>query len=188
MNQPFSFKHTEIDDVLLINPFISSDDRGGFIKDYSRQIFLENGIDYYLMEVFYTISKKGVIRAIHFQRENQQPKLVRCIHGKIFDVVVDLRKRSSTFGKWISFELSDKNNYEILVPKGCGHGYLVLDEAIVSYKCAEKFYKEYDDGIIWNDTDLNINWPINEVNEIILSEKDKQLQTFSNFKKKYSGF
>ncbi len=188
MIQKFNFKKATIDGVILIDPFIAYDERGSFLKDYSRETFKDNGIDHDLKEVFYTSSHKGVIRAIHFQREKQQAKLVRCVHGHIFDIICDLRKDSATFGQWIGFDLSDKNHQQILIPEGCGHGYLVIEPSIVSYKCAEKFYGEYDDGIMWNDERLGIDWPLHKVDQVILSEKDKNLQTFKEFVEKYKGF
>lgn len=190
----FSFNKTEIEGLIEITPFNTSDIRGEFIKDYSKEIFKQNNIDYNLQEVFYTVSHKGVIRAIHFQREKQQPKLVRCIQGHIYDVVVDLRKESSTFKKYLAFHLTGENKRELLIPAGCGHGYLVIEPSIVSYKCAEKFISEYDDGIIWNDKDLAIDWHIDNlgggmsINDIILADKDKNLQTFKEFTAKYGGF
>ncbi|MDR2884071.1 MAG: dTDP-4-dehydrorhamnose 3,5-epimerase [Deferribacteraceae bacterium] len=187
MIQKFSFNKTEIDGLILIKPFVAYDERGYFIKDYNKKLFLENGIEHELKEVFYAHSRKGVIRGIHFQRERQQAKLVRCISGNIYDVIVDLRKGSSTFGKWQGFELSEANKDVLYVPSGCGHGYIVLENAIVSYKCAEDFYGEYDDGIIWNDKDLNINWGTDRVSELTLSDKDKALQTFEEFKSRYGG-
>lgn len=191
MVRPFEFKNTEIDGLIEVTPFDAEDIRGSFTKDYSKEIFSANGINYNLEEVFYTTSYKGVIRALHFQRVKQQPKLVRCIHGHIFDVVVDLRKDSPTFKKWIAFELTGENKKEILIPAGCAHGYLVLEESIVSYKCAEKFYGEYDDGIMWNDIDINVKWPIELVGgmqNIILADKDKNLQSFAEFMDTYGGF
>ncbi len=182
MIQKFSFKELDLKGAYLIKPFISIDQRGSFIKDYSKETFEENGIYHDLKEVFYTSSKKGVIRAIHFQRVKQQAKLVRCISGKIYDVIVDLRKSSSTFGMWQGFYLSSENHDQILIPEGFGHGYLAIELSVVSYKCAEKFYGEYDDGIIWNDQEIAIDWPLELVNEIVLSEKDKNLQSFSDYK------
>lgn len=190
MNRVFSFKETDIKGVIEVIPFNVDDVRGCFTKDYSKEIFANNGINYDLEEVFYTTSHRGVIRALHFQRVKQQPKLVRCIYGHIYDVVVDLRKDSCTFKKWLGFDLSGENQKELLVPAGCAHGYLVFEESVVSYKCAEKFYGEYDDGIVWNDTDINISWPIEKIggiNNIILADKDKRLQTFSEFINKYKG-
>jgi dTDP-4-dehydrorhamnose 3,5-epimerase len=185
MIQQFSFEKTQFDSVILIKPFIAFDERGYFIKDYSHEVFEKNGITHNLQEVFYTSSHKGVIRAIHFQREKQQPKLVRCVKGSVFDVVVDLRKDSPTLGQWEAFELNDENKNEVLVPPHFGHGYLVLEESIVSYKCAEKFYGEYDDGIIWNDRDINVSWPLERIENIILSEKDETLQSFAEYKSRY---
>lgn len=178
-------ENTKLEGVKLITPFCASDERGCLIKDYSKELFERDGICHELKEIFYTVSNRGVIRAIHFQRVKEQAKLVRCISGRIFDVVVDLRKESQTFGKWEMFELTGENQKEILVPEHFGHGYLVAKESIVSYKCAEQFCGEYDDGIIWNDPDINIKWPVELVENIILSEKDKGLQTFLEFKNKY---
>lgn len=185
MIQKFSFEELDLKGAYLIKPFIAVDERGSFTKDYSKEAFEENGITYDLKEVFYTNSKKGVIRAIHFQRVKQQAKLVRCISGKIYDVIVDLRKSSSTFGEWRGFYLSSENNHQLLIPEGFGHGYLVIEPSVVSYKCAEKFYGEYDDGIVWNDAELKIEWPINLVDKIILSDKDMNLQSFREFINKY---
>jgi dTDP-4-dehydrorhamnose 3,5-epimerase len=184
MDRNFSIKELPIGGVYEIIPFVSNDARGCFIKDYSQQFMQDNGIKFELKEVFYTISKPATIRAIHFQNTKQQAKLVRVIKGRILDICVDLRADSSSYGKWIGLELSDKNQKELLIPKGCGHGYIVFEESIVSYKCDEKFYAEYDDGIIWNDKTLNIDWQIEQFNEIIISDKDKQLQTFEEFSKK----
>lgn len=191
MNQKFAFEKTEIEGLIKVTPFNADDIRGCFTKDYSKEVFRANGIEHNLEEVFYTTSYKGVIRALHFQREKQQPKLVRCIYGHVYDVVVDLRKDSATFKKWLGFDLIGQEHNEILVPAGCAHGYLVLEDSIVSYKCGEKFYGEYDDGILWNDEDIAIKWPIEKVggiDKIILSDKDKELQTFSRFMELYGGF
>lgn len=184
MIQRFEFHPTKIEGLIEVTPFNTDDVRGCFTKDYSKEIFEANGITHDLAEVFYTTSHKGVIRALHFQRVMQQPKLVRCIWGHVYDVVVDLRVDSPTFKEWLAFELTGVNRKEILIPAGCAHGYLVLEESIVSYKCSEKFYGEYDDGIIWNDPDICIDWPlhlIGGVNNIILSQKDKKLQTLQEF-------
>lgn len=191
MDQKFEFQKTAIDGVLTVKAFNADDLRGCFTKDYSREVFEANGISYKLEEVFYTTSHKGVIRAIHFQREKQQPKLVRCIYGHVWDVVVDLRKDSPTFRKWQAFDLIGNQHNEILVPAGCGHGYLVLEESIVSYKCAEKFYGEYDDGIRWNDSNIAVKWPLEKIGgpeNVIVSDKDAHLQSFEEFVSKYGGF
>ena len=191
MNQKFEFQGTAIPGLIEVTPFNADDIRGCFTKDYSKEVFEANGIHHDLAEVFYTTSHKGVIRALHFQRVKQQPKLVRCIWGHVWDVVVDLRKDSPTFKKWLSFDLTGENHNEILVPAGCAHGYLVLKDSIVSYKCGEKFYGEYDDGILWSDPDIGVTWPLDLVggpDRVILAEKDKGLQTFAEFMSAYGGF
>lgn len=189
--QKWEFQKLDLEGAYLITPFYSDDNRGGFLKDYSLEMFENNGIHYELKETFYTISHKGVIRAIHFQRIKQQAKLVRCVKGKVYDVIIDLRKDSPTFMKWQGFYLSGDNMKELLVPEGFGHGYLVIEDSIVSYKCAEKFYGEYDDGIRYDDPDLGIIWPYEEIGgkqNIINSVKDDNLQSYKEFMNSYDQF
>lgn len=191
MNQKFEFHETMISGLIEVTPFNADDIRGCFTKDYSKEVFEQNGIHYDLAEIFYTTSHKGVIRALHFQRVKQQPKLVRCIYGHVYDVVVDLRKDSPTFKKWLGFDLIGEKHNEILVPAGCAHGYLVLEPSIVSYKCSEKFYGEYDGGIKWNDPDINVKWPLEKIGGIenlILADKDKNLPTWAEFEKQFGAF
>ncbi len=189
--QKWEFIKLDLKDAYLIKPFYADDIRGGFIKDYSKEVFEQNGITHDLKEVFYTISHKGVIRALHFQNVKQQPKLVRCVSGKVYDVIMDLRKDSPTFGKWQGFYLSGENMDELLVPAGFGHGYLVLEDSIVSYKCSEKFYGEYDSGIKYDDPDLGIEWPYDLIggkDKVINSVKDDNLQSFKEFMDNYNKF
>ena len=189
--QKWNFEKLELEGAYKITPFFADDIRGGFIKDYSKEVFEQNGISHDLKEVFYTISHKGVIRAMHFQRVKQQPKLVRCVKGKVYDVIIDLRKDSPTFKKWMGFYLSGENMVELLVPAGFGHGYLVLEDSIVSYKCSEKFYGEYDSGIRYDDPDMGIVWPFEEIggkDKVINSEKDDNLQSFKTFIENYKDF
>lgn len=191
MIQKFEFHETKIAGLIEITPFNADDIRGCFTKDYSKEVFEANGIHHDLAEVFYTTSHRGVIRALHFQRVMQQPKLVRCIWGHVWDVVVDLRKDSPTFKQWLAFDLAGEQHNEILVPAGCAHGYLVLEDSIVSYKCSEKFYSEYDDGIMWNDPDINVQWPLKKIGglkHLIIADKDKNLQSFQSFMSTYGGF
>lgn len=183
----FKFNKIDLEGAYLISAFHSEDERGKLIKDYNLDIFKAQGINYNLKETFYTISKKGVIRAIHFQLGKQQAKLIRCISGKVYDVIVDLRTDSSTFGQWRGFYLSGNEYKEILVPEYFGHGYLVIEDSIVSYKCAEVFYEEGDSGIMYNDSDINISWPfelINGKDNLIISEKDKNLMSFKEYSNK----
>lgn len=191
MIQKFAFHETEIPGLIEVTPFNAEDIRGCFTKDYSKEVFEANGIRHDLAEVFYTTSYKGVIRALHFQRVHQQPKLVRCIHGHVWDVVVDLRKDSPSFKKWLSFDLTGENHKEVLIPAGCAHGYLVLEDSVVSYKCGEKFYGEYDDGILWNDPDIGVQWPLERIGggeKLILADKDKNLQSFAQLMEHYDEF
>lgn len=191
MTHKFEFHEAGIPGLVEVTPFNVEDIRGCFTKDYSKEVFEANNIHHELAEVFYTTSHKGVIRALHFQRVKQQPKLVRCIWGHVWDVVVDLRKDSPTFKKWLSFDLTGENRKELLIPAGCAHGYLVLEQSVVSYKCGEKFYGEYDDGILWNDPDIGVKWPLELIGgeaQAILAEKDKNLQSFSEFMNTYGGF
>lgn len=191
MIQKFEFHETMISGLIEVTPFNADDIRGCFTKDYSKVVFEQNGIHYDLAEIFYTTSHKGVIRALHFQRVKQQPKLVRCIYGHVYDVVVDLRKDSPSFKKWLGFDLIGEKHNEILVPAGCAHGYLVLEPSIVSYKCSEKFYGEYDGGIKWNDPDINVKWPLEKIGgieKLILADKDKNLPTWAEFEKQFGAF
>lgn len=189
--QQWKFEELKLKGAYLITPFYSNDNRGGFVKDYSKEVFRKNGIEHILKEVFYTISRKGVIRAIHFQNIKQQPKLVRCISGHVFDVIIDLRKNSPTFMQWQGFDLTGDNMKELLVPAGFGHGYLVLEDSVVSYKCSEDFYGEFDSGIRFDDEDLNVSWPFDKIGgkeNLILSAKDENLQSFKDFLNNYNLF
>ena len=157
MIQKFDFQGTSFPGAYRITPFYANDERGALIKDYNVDVFKANGIRHELKEVFYTISHKGVLRAFHFQQIRQQAKLVRCISGHVYDVIVDLRIDSPTFGKWEGFDLMGENMLCLYVPEFFGHGYLVLEDSIVSYKCGEVFYEEGDSGIIYNDTDIGVD-------------------------------
>lgn len=185
MVEKFSFEESELKGAYVIRPFYATDERGGFIKDYNVDEFKRHGIEHELKEVFYTISYKGVIRALHFQLGHQQAKLVRCVKGRVYDVIVDLRKDSPTFGQWRGYELSEENRRELYVPQYFGHGYLVLEDSIVSYKCGEVFYGEGDSGIMYNDPDIGVEWPFEEiggVENMIISEKDENLMSLKDYK------
>lgn len=187
MVQKFAFEKSELEGAYVITPFYASDERGGFVKDYNVDIFAANGIKHELKEVFYTISKKGVIRAIHFQLGKQQAKLVRCVSGRIYDVIVDLRPDSSTYGQWRGYELTGDNMKCLYVPEFFGHGYLVLEDSIVSYKCNEVFYSEGDSGIMYNDPEIAVDWDFSCIggkDKLIISEKDKHLMSFAEYTEK----
>ena len=186
MIEKFAFEELPLKGSYKIQPFFADDHRGGFVKDYNVDVFRANGIEHDLKEVFYTISKKGVIRATHFQLVKQQAKLVRCIKGHVYDVIVDLRKESPTFGQWMGFDLTEDNRTELLVPERFGHGYLVLEDSVVSYKCGEVFYGEGDSGIMYDDKDIGIVWPFEKIGgkeNLIISDKDLKLMSFADYKK-----
>lgn len=184
MIQKWEFKELELEGAYLIKPFYAIDDRGGLIKDYNFDVFKDNGIDYELKETFYTISKRGVIRSTHFQLKKPQPKLMRCISGKVWYVMVDLRKGSKTYGKWIHFDLNGDDVVSLLVPSGFGQGYLALEDSVMSYKAAEVFYELGDSGITYNDPDIGIEWPFELIGgkeNLIISEKDLKLMSFKEY-------
>ena len=185
----FFVEETNIEGLKVIIPFYAEDDRGFYIKTYERDIFKSLGMDIDIQELCGSISKKGVLRGLHFQTKYAQSKLVRCAYGEIYDVAVDLRPESKSFGKWYGIFLSHINKKMLFIPSGFAHGILAMTEdAVLSYHSSEKYIKDYDSGIIWNDTDLNITWPINKVNgNIILSEKDKKLQSFKEYCSKMIG-
>lgn len=187
MIQKWEFNELELKGAYLIKPFYATDDRGGLIKDYNIETFKANGIDYELKETFYTISKRGVIRSTHFQLEIPQPKLMRCISGKVWYIMVDLRPESDTYGKWLHFDLRGDDVTSLLVPAGFGQGYLVLEDSVMSYKAADVFYGPGDAGIMYNDPDIGIEWPFELIGgkeNLIISEKDLNLMSFKEYTEK----
>ena len=170
---PFHFKNLSIPEVILIEPVVLRDGRGFFMEIYKYSDFSKVGIKEYFVQCNYSRSSKDVLRGLHYQKNPKaQGKLVHCIRGSILDVAVDIRKGSPTFGKWVSSELSYENNHMLYIPPGFAHGFLVLSEsADVIYKCTSEYSPENDRGIIWNDPDINISWPVKMP---IISEKDKR--------------
>lgn len=170
----------DIEGLCVIVPKIFIDDRGYFMETYSQKDMEEVGIENLtFVQDNQSRSIKGVLRGLHFQKEHPQTKLVRVINGKVYDVAVDMRPTSRTYGKWCGVLLSAENRRQFLIPKGFAHGFLVLsDVAEFCYKCDDFYHPEDEDGIIWNDKDINIEWPIRKDMEIILSEKDKKWLTF----------
>ncbi len=172
---PFEFIKTEIPEVVLIKPKVFKDERGFFMETYKKSEFERAGIPINFVQDNHSKSTKYVLRGLHFQKEPfGQGKLVRCIKGKIFDVAVDIRKNSPTFKKWVGFELTEENKLMLWIPRGFAHGFLTLsDEAEIIYKVSDNEYSPKSDaGIIWNDPEVNINWPIK--GEPILSGKDRK--------------
>ncbi len=185
MVKSFEFEKTDIEGLQIISPFIAFDDRGFFMKTYEKNVFMEHGINLHNAEDMMSFSHKGVLRGLHFQTKHSQDKLVRVLHGEVWDVVVDLRKNSDTFGQWRGFYLSEENKKSIYIPRGFAHGFLALtDDVIFSYRCGELYEQGYDTGIIWNDDTINVEWPLDRVDRLIVSDKDKNLQTFQQYMQK----
>ncbi len=170
---------TSLNNVYVLSPRIFEDERGYFFESYNKRALHEAGIDYDFLQDNQSKSEYGVIRGLHYQQNpNAQTKLVRVLEGEIFDVAVDLRPSSSTFGKWFGIKLSAKNKKQLLIPQGFAHGFSVLSaKAIVFYKCDNYYSPESERGIIHNDADLNIDWLIPE-DKRILSDKDLNYPVF----------
>ena len=171
---PFNFKTLEIPDVVLIEPKVFVDERGFFMETYKKEDFEENGIKGEFVQDNHSRSSYGVLRGLHFQKEpHAQAKIVRCIKGIVYDVAVDLRMRSPTFGKYVSVILSEHNKNQLYIPRGFAHGFLVLnDVAEIVYKVDNVYAPNHEEGLIWNDIDVNIQWPNNNP---IISKKDQKL-------------
>lgn len=174
----FNFIKTEIEGLYIIEPTVFGDNRGYFMETYHAGEFREAGIAMNFVQDNQSKSKKGVLRGLHFQYKYPQGKLVRVIKGEVFDVAVDLRKTSKTYGKWCGVILSEENKRQFYIPEGFAHGFLVLsEEAEFVYKCTDYYHPEDEGGILWNDPEIGIAWPLEKVKEVILSEKDKKWKT-----------
>jgi dTDP-4-dehydrorhamnose 3,5-epimerase len=177
----FEFTETGIQGLTVIEPTVFGDERGYFMETFHLEEWKKAGLPYDFVQDNQSKSKRGVLRGLHFQRQNPQGKLVRVISGEVYDVAVDLRKNSPTFGEYFGVTLTAENKKQFFVPEGFAHGFVVLSEtAEFVYKCT-RFYDPADEGgLRWNDPDLNINWQLPE-KEILLSEKDKTLPFFSDY-------
>jgi len=171
---PFTFKALSLPGVVLITTRGFGDDRGVFTEIYKRSEFSKAGIREYFVQDNYSRSSQHVLRGLHYQKGPMaQGKLVRCIKGMFFDVAVDIRKGSHTFGKWVGSVLSEENNQMVYIPPAFAHGFIVLSEAAeIIYKCTEEYSPDHERGIIWNDPVIRIDWPVRDP---VLSEKDKKL-------------
>ena len=171
---PFTFKKCEIQDLVIIEPKVFKDERGFFLESFKKSDFVNNGINEEFCQDNHSLSSKGVLRGLHYQlNPKSQGKLVRVIKGAVWDVAVDIRKNSPSFMKWYGIELSEKNSTMLYIPPGFAHGFITLeDNTHFLYKCTNEFSKEHECGIIWNDKDIAINWPLKDV---IVSDKDKIL-------------
>ena len=173
----FTFTKTDIEDVYIVEPKLFGDSRGYFMETYNAEIFKANGLDYDFVQDNQSKSRKGVLRGLHFQKNHPQAKLVRVLNGEVFDVAVDLRKDSATYGKWVGVKLSGENKKQLMIPRGFAHGFLVLsEEAEFAYKCDDFYHPEDEGGIMYNDSDVNIEWP--EIDcDYLLSDKDQKHPT-----------
>ncbi len=180
----FNFIKTSIDGVIIVEPTAFGDSRGYFMETYQKEDFIKGGIDVDFVQDNQSMSIKGVLRGLHFQKQYSQSKLVRCIKGEVFDVAVDLREGSPTFGKWEGVILSAENKKQFFIPKNFAHGFLVLsDEAEFVYKVDDFYHPNDEGGLMWNDPDIGIKWPIPSGVELNLSDKDKCHPAFKDFKK-----
>ena len=170
----FKFTKTKIDGVIIVEQKVFGDSRGYFMETYEKRKFAEGGITAEFVQDNQSLSTKGVLRGLHFQKTHPQAKLVRVIKGAVYDVAVDLRKDSPTYGEYVGAVLSDENKKQFYIPKGFAHGFLVLsDVAEFVYKCDDFYYPSDEGGMMWNDPEIGIEWPLDGIEERKLSEKDK---------------
>ncbi|MGB3623479.1 dTDP-4-dehydrorhamnose 3,5-epimerase [Ketobacter sp. MCCC 1A13808] len=168
------FVKTQIPEVILIEPQVFGDERGFFMETWRNSWLEELGIDVEFIQDNHSMSRKGILRGLHYQIQQPQGKLVRVVRGEVFDVAVDLRRESPTFGKWVGEILSEQNKRMLWVPPGFAHGFLVTsDEAEFVYKCTSYYAPEHDRTLLWNDSKVGIDWPLDGISEVLLSEKDK---------------
>lgn len=178
---------TLIDGLVIIEPKVFTDERGYFVETYNQDEFAKAGLDMVFVQDNQSKSQKGVLRGLHFQKEFPQGKLVRVISGSVYDVGVDLRQDSPTFGRYFGAILSEDNQKMMYIPEGFAHGFLVLsDQAVFTYKCTNLYHPEYESGIIYNDSDIGIEWPIKNI-QLILSEKDRKLPTLRELGYRFDG-
>lgn len=182
--ESFSFEPIRIPGAYIIHSFYVEDNRGSFVKSFEKDIFAEHGISFSCNEDFISHSTKNVIRGLHFQLYHPQTKIVGVISGKVFDVIVDLREESETYGQWEGVYLSDQNRTSLFIPRGCAHGFIALsDDSIVSYKCDGKYDKNTDTGVLYCDPEIGITWPINDLSKAIVGARDQKQMTFEVFRK-----
>ncbi len=166
---------TKIPDVKIIEPAVFGDARGYFMETWSQQSFREQGLDIEFVQDNHSRSPQGILRGLHYQMEHTQGKLVRVVTGKVFDVAVDIRKSSATFGQWVGVELSDENHRMLWVPPGFAHGFYVMSEqADFLYKCTDIYAPQHERCIQWDDAEIGIKWPLVDGTPPTLSDKDQQ--------------
>ena len=165
----------DIEGLYVIEPTVFKDERGYFVETYNQNDMKEAGLDMVFVQDNQSMSTRGVLRGLHFQKQFPQGKLVRVVRGKVFDVAVDLRSDSKTYGKWFGVELSAENMKQFYIPEGFAHGFLVLsDEAEFCYKCTDFYHPGDEGGLAWNDPEIEVEWPLEEGVDLIISEKDQK--------------
>ena len=165
----------DIEGLYVIEPTVFKDERGYFVETYNQNDMKEAGLDMVFVQDNQSMSTRGVLRGLHFQKQFPQGKLVRVVRGKVFDVAVDLRSDSKTYGKWFGVELSAENMKQFYIPEGFAHGFLVLsDEAEFCYKCTDFYHPGDEGGLTWNDPEIGVGWPLEEGVDLIISEKDQK--------------
>ncbi len=176
----FTFHECEIQGLYVIEPKVFGDNRGYFLETYHYEEFKKAGLTMNFVQDNQSLSRKGVLRGLHYQKTHPQGKLVRVLKGEVFDVALDLRNNSATYGRWYGVLLSEENKKQFYVPEGFAHGFLVLsEEAVFAYKCTDFYHPEDEGGILWNDPEIGVNWPLQENLIPLISEKDKKLPNFS---------
>ena len=177
----------EIEGLKVITPTVFGDERGYFMETYNYNDFAEAGIDVQFVQDNQSASKKGVLRGLHFQINYPQDKLVRVVNGEVFDVAVDLREDSKTFGKWFGVKLSAENKKQFFIPKNFAHGFIVLsDYAEFAYKCTDFYHPNDEGGLLWSDPEIGVEWPMPDgmsIDDLILSDKDRKWHGISGYKK-----
>ena len=172
----------DIKGLYVIEPTVFKDERGYFMETYNQNDFHEAGLDMVFVQDNQSMSVKGVLRGLHYQKQYPQGKLVRAVRGTVFDVAVDLRTGSETYGKWFGVVLSAENKKQFYIPEGFAHGFLVLsDEAEFAYKCTDFYHPNDEGGLAYNDPDIGVEWPIPEGMELILSDKDQKWGSFKEY-------
>ncbi len=176
MSMGFHFEPTPLPGLLVVEPTLFSDERGQFVETYHRRAFAAAGIDLELVQDNEARSRRGTLRGLHFQKRRPQAKLVRATRGRVYDVAVDLRRSSPTFGRWHAVVLDERSRRALLIPAGFAHGYLALDEpSDVHYKCSDHYDPEDQGGLAWDDPELGITWPLEQVGApLVISDKDRQ--------------
>ena len=165
----------DIEGLYVIEPTVFKDERGYFVETYNQNDMKEAGLDMVFVQDNQSMSTRGVLRGLHFQKQFPQGKLVRVVRGEVFDVAVDLRSDSKTYGKWFGVELSAENMKQFYIPEGFAHGFLVLsDEAEFCYKCTDFYHPGDEGGLAWNDPEIGVEWPLEEGVDLIISEKDQK--------------